>query len=278
MEVLNIWDNLDERAFYENTMILELVERSQGISSMSIAESDYYRDSNDHHGELKWVSDFVDDFALIAAGSGGASNVTAACLEREDFIPCEPTIALARLREYSPTRSCTPTTLPPPINPQTPLTIRTLQRQGEQLQNADLSPTFWRLLDVFVKCSMTMAIGGNLAIDGLTHTQAAEQARKLRQKQSKRSIQKGGVVYAHESRKMVKERKEEEIGRAKLILVRAEAKKARKQKTDSKALLKLVNATRRSWTKIRTDAKKQRRLICREIERTAEQSRLKSFR
>ena len=29
-------------------------------------------------------SDFVDDFALIAAGAGGWSNVTAACLEREE--------------------------------------------------------------------------------------------------------------------------------------------------------------------------------------------------
>jgi hypothetical protein len=36
MERSNIWNGLDELAFYENAMILELLERSQGISSLSI--------------------------------------------------------------------------------------------------------------------------------------------------------------------------------------------------------------------------------------------------
>jgi hypothetical protein len=38
MERLNVWNGLDELAFYENTMILELIERSQGISPVSISE------------------------------------------------------------------------------------------------------------------------------------------------------------------------------------------------------------------------------------------------
>ncbi len=84
MERSNVWNGLDELAFYENTMILELLERSQGISPVSIANSNRRRDSSKDCGELPWVSDFVDDFALIAAGSGGAPNVTAACLEREE--------------------------------------------------------------------------------------------------------------------------------------------------------------------------------------------------
>ena len=84
MERSNVWNGLDELAFYENAMILELLERSQGISPVSIANSGCRRDSNKGGGELPWVSDFVDDFALIAAGSGGAPNVTAACLEREE--------------------------------------------------------------------------------------------------------------------------------------------------------------------------------------------------
>jgi hypothetical protein len=82
MEGSNVWNGLDELAFYENAMILELLERSQGISP--VANSGRRRDSNKGCGELPWVSDFVDDFALIAAGSGGAPNVTAACLEREE--------------------------------------------------------------------------------------------------------------------------------------------------------------------------------------------------
>jgi hypothetical protein len=40
MERLNIWNGLDELAFYENTIILEALERSQGISLIGIANSD----------------------------------------------------------------------------------------------------------------------------------------------------------------------------------------------------------------------------------------------
>ena len=81
MERLNVWDGLDELAFYERTMILELLARSQGLSPVTLAHSDHRDGSNKPRGELEWVPAFVDDFALIAAGAGGASNVTAACLE-----------------------------------------------------------------------------------------------------------------------------------------------------------------------------------------------------
>jgi hypothetical protein len=39
MERLNIWNGLDELAFYKNTIILELLERSQGEFPTSIANS-----------------------------------------------------------------------------------------------------------------------------------------------------------------------------------------------------------------------------------------------
>ena len=55
MERLNVWNGLDELAFYENTIILELLERSQGISPVSIANSDPRRDSNEDCGEASWV-------------------------------------------------------------------------------------------------------------------------------------------------------------------------------------------------------------------------------
>ena len=51
-------------------------------------------------------------------------------------------------------------------------------------------------IDFFVWKSITMAIAGNVAVNALTHTQAAKQAQKLQQKKSKRSIQREGVVYA----------------------------------------------------------------------------------
>jgi hypothetical protein len=102
MERLNVWNSLDELAFYENAIILELLERSQGISPVSIANSDRRRDNNEDCGEVSWVSDFVDDFALIAAGAGGASNVTAACLEREESPAVCFTVRVAKNEPFKP--------------------------------------------------------------------------------------------------------------------------------------------------------------------------------
>jgi hypothetical protein len=102
MERLNLWNGLDELAFYENTIILELLERSQGISPITIANSDRRRGGNKDCGAVPWVSDFVDDFALIAAGSGGASNVTAACLEREESPAVCFTVRVAKNEPFKP--------------------------------------------------------------------------------------------------------------------------------------------------------------------------------
>jgi hypothetical protein len=102
MERSNVWNGFDKLAFYKNTMILELLERSQGISSVSIANSNYRRDSNKDYGELPWVSDFVDDFALIAAGLSGALNVTATCLEREESPAVYFIIRVAKNESFKP--------------------------------------------------------------------------------------------------------------------------------------------------------------------------------
>jgi hypothetical protein len=42
------------------------------------------------------VSDFVDDFAFIAARAGGAFNITAACLEREESLAVCFTVWVAK--------------------------------------------------------------------------------------------------------------------------------------------------------------------------------------
>jgi len=72
----NTWDGIDELAFYENTIFLESYARSQVVESHSGSNSHQYPLL-----ELPWARDFLDDFALIAAGPGEASNVSAACLE-----------------------------------------------------------------------------------------------------------------------------------------------------------------------------------------------------
>lgn len=93
---MNIWNGFNEFAFYKNTIILELLKRPLGRSPTSTANPDRPRGSNRYYGELKWIFNFVDNFAFIAAGSGGLSNVTAACLERGDSSTTCLTVRIAK--------------------------------------------------------------------------------------------------------------------------------------------------------------------------------------
>lgn len=83
-----------ELAFYEKTILLEACARSQMGESHS--------HGNTHQAtylDLPWTRDFLDVFALIAAGPGEASNVSAAFLELSqngDFI----TIRVAKNEDF----------------------------------------------------------------------------------------------------------------------------------------------------------------------------------
>lgn len=72
----NVWKDIDELGFHEQAIFLEACSRSQDKepnSHINIRQPDKL--------DLPSASYFLDDFALVAAGPGGASNVTAACLE-----------------------------------------------------------------------------------------------------------------------------------------------------------------------------------------------------
>ena len=92
-----------------------------------------------------------------------------------------------------------------------PLTVRSLKRQVECLQTAGLSPTFRRSLDTFIKGSLVQAHASAQAQEDLQNTQAAEIARAAREKRSRRSVQKGRVMYADEARSMTRRWEEEEL-------------------------------------------------------------------
>ena len=103
MQNQSVWSGLDERAFYENTIILELLDRSQGISPTKFADLDDESDSHHHQDQgRRWIGGFLDDFALIAAGSGGAANVTAACLERGELPTKSFTVRVAKNEAFTP--------------------------------------------------------------------------------------------------------------------------------------------------------------------------------
>ncbi|KAF8456210.1 hypothetical protein BGX38DRAFT_1163277, partial [Terfezia claveryi] len=104
---------------------------------------------------------------------------------------------------------------PPPSTPQpilsgspiTPETVKSLKRKGDQLlqymQENSLSPTLQRHMRAFAKGSIAQAHEGAQAVEDLQKTTAAEKARQARQKASKSSLQKGGVLYASKARAMV---------------------------------------------------------------------------
>ena len=129
---------------------------------------------------------------------------------RTSLIPYNPDIVLSRLPESVYVPSYDPPVTPPSIyteNFSTPKTIRSLARHALFLQSCDpISPTFQTTLQQYIKRSLAQAHAGAQAYKDLENTHAAENACAIRQNRSRRSVQKGGVIYAHQARAMVHKR------------------------------------------------------------------------
>ena len=131
------------------------------------------------------------------------------------LLPYNPDRVLSLLHEHSsPPQQRQPTTPPPapPLCLTTPVTLRSLKRHAEYLQNTDpVSPTFKVNLDRFIKGSLAQAQMGVHASQQLEDTEVAQQARANRQRRSRRQVQKGGVIYAHEARAVVRKKEEDSV-------------------------------------------------------------------
>ena len=93
--------------------------------------------------------------------------------------------------------------------PHTPLTIRSLKRQANSLEEitADLSPTIQRKLGRFVRGGLAQVQLGAQALENLC----------MRQQGGRHTLQgrgHGGALYAHEARNMVVDREQAEANRA----------------------------------------------------------------
>lgn len=80
----SVWDDIDRRSFFENAILLShLKYRSQGHPLRM--RNRHLDPTSNQPGQadkfLRMTSDFLNDFALVASGPGGADNVTATCLE-----------------------------------------------------------------------------------------------------------------------------------------------------------------------------------------------------
>ncbi|RPA88813.1 DDE-domain-containing protein [Choiromyces venosus 120613-1] len=136
------------------------------------------------------------------------------------LLPYNPHIVLSRLPEHmsNTTYSTQPVPTTPPPNPcpilSTPHTIRSLKRQAHYLEDANPgSPTFGVNLQCFIQGSLIQAQSGAVAYQELTHTQAAEKARATCQNWTRCSVQKGGVLYAHQACMMVQKKVEDDTQR-----------------------------------------------------------------
>ena len=147
------------------------------------------------------------------------------------LIPWNPDLVLSSLQESQiclPSRPITPTHSIPPLL-STPHTIRSLKRQAEYLHDAEpTSPTFKKNLQRFIRGSLIQAEAGTIVSQALGETQAAEQARANRGRRTRRAVQNGGFLYAHEARAAVS-KKQEENTREKLKKVGREVEQLKKK-------------------------------------------------
>jgi len=79
------------------------------------------------------------------------------------------------------------------------------------LKMADLSPRFRESLNIFTKGSLAQAHTGALTKEHLSKTKAAELARANRQERNRRSVQKGGLIYADGARTVVRKRMDNDV-------------------------------------------------------------------
>jgi len=199
------------------------------------------------------------------------------------LVPYNPSVVLARLRESQVSTSPL-ATLPrsslsqPPVlaQAQPPLTTHSLKRQGEDLQqaaiNMNLSPIFQENLRLVLKGGMVQAISGERAVADLGDSKAAEKARAGRQK-SRRTVQKGGQLYAHQARNMVRQREEEDLQKAEIALRRAQFAMTKARSAERQPFLTAVKEYRQKMRTIRAARKKLMKTLCLEIRKVGRSRR-----
>ena len=150
----------------------------------------------------------------------------------------------------------------------TPLTIRTLKRQGKILRDYKTSPSTCRRLNTFIKGSIAQALTGAQAKEDLSYQQAAQNARRRRATATKTHVQKGGVLSAKHAREITQKRQIDELANAARVI---EAARKREQArldriwTRLGKKLKVKGSPIDEWALQWAEARVGRALICKEI-------------
>jgi hypothetical protein len=117
-----------------------------------------------------------------------------------------------------------------------------------------------------MKGSLVQAQMGAQAVQDLNLTNAAQNARSIRQEANRRSLQSGGILYASDARAMVRKKEEkreaDQVAAAQRALERAEEAEQKRQQKTRQIICKAV---RKYWRE-KTKAKKAEEKAIRRFE------------
>jgi len=185
-------------------------------------------------------SEFLDTIDTIHLQTFKPSTVRSG-FRATGLIPYNPEIVISKLREATLPPSQAVLTSGPSASPSSiPLTIPTLNAMGEELQleAKELSSSFQHKVKLVLEGGLTLAQSGALAMDHMEHTRAAEDVRNARRRaQSRRQLQKSGVLYASEARQMVKRREDAEVDKGEQQLRKAQNAMKRALQAERKPFL-----------------------------------------
>ena len=105
----------------------------------------------------------------------------------------------------------------------TPLTVRTLKRQADDLVQLDINPVIIRSLESTLRGAISQAYAGAEYQRELHRTQAAQAAYNSRKKASRRVVKTGGPIYAETARKMKVARLATDAARTLQVAIEQEA-------------------------------------------------------
>jgi len=111
---------------------------------------------------------------------------------------------------------------------------------------------------------MPNTISGEQAVAVPGNTQTAPKVWAARQK-SRRVVQRGGVLYAHEARSMVQQKEVVELEKTEIALLRALSAMTKAQSAEHKPLLKEAKECFRKLGNLSTTRKRQMKALCVEV-------------
>ena len=219
--------------------------------------------------------EFLDQIHSIRQQTFKSTTVRSA-FQANSLIPYNPGIVISKLRE-----AVAPATIPLTQFSSTPegipLTIASLRTQGNELLNEaqDMTPEFQHRLKLVLQGGLALAQSGVLAIEHMENTRAAEQLRSARRRaQSRRQVQKGGVLDASEAHQMVKRRVDTEVEQKKKELRKAENEQRRENRAKIQPFLDGIKARGKARHKAQVYKGKVSRLIVAGIRQQARLQKL----